>query len=238
MAGSHVRDPNEGSQLISIELIKQHIYSWERSHDPWGAKDSDHRFIYANQAYLELLNLPNGCDIKGRLENELRSIKSNLKDEFSTHERMVEECGDRVTSLEVNFFGKNRELQPYFFDKIPLFSFNGSFVGTIIHGRKAKIYSPDILITDDLPNSLYFEMPVSSFTKREWDIAFFLLRGLSYNLIAKELNLSIRTVRNNVQRMFVKSNVKSIDDLIEYCKQRSFNYYYPPKYLRVKYQVL
>lgn len=238
MAGSHVRDPDEGSQPISIELITQHISSWERSNDPWGAKDCNYRFIYANQAYLELLNIPTGYDIRGCLEHDLRLIVSNLKDEYNAHERKVQELGDRVSCLEVNFFGRDRVLQPYFFDKMPFFDSSGSFSGTIIHGRKAEIYSHDLLLSDDSPRSLYFNVPNSSFTKREWDIIYLLLRGLSYSLIAQELNLSIRTVKNNVQRLFVKSNVKSVDALVAYFKECSYEYYFPSKYLHVKYLVL
>ncbi|WP_075339122.1 helix-turn-helix transcriptional regulator [Yersinia enterocolitica] len=238
MAGSHVRDPDEGSQPISIELITQHISSWERSHDPWGAKDCNYRFIYANQAYLELLNIPTGYDIRGCLEHDLRLIVSNLKDEYNAHERKVQELGDRVSCLEVNFFGRDRVLQPYFFDKMPFFDSSGSFSGTIIHGRKAEIYSHNLLLSDDSPRSLYFNVPNSSFTKREWDIIYFLLRGLSYSLIAQELNLSIRTVKNNVQRLFVKSNVKSVDALVSSFKECSYEYYFPSKYLHVKYLVL
>lgn len=238
MAGSHVRDPDVGSQPFSIDLIRQHIYSWERSKDPWGVKDYNYRFIYVNQAYLELLNLPNGYDVRGRKEDELRSIKSNLKDELSTHERMVVELGDRVTSLEVNFFGKNKEMQPYFFDKSPLFNFNGDFLGVTIHGKKAEIYPVNLLLSDDSPKLLYFDTPSSSFTKREWDVIFLLLRGFRYNLIAEELNLSVRTVRNNIQRLFVKTNVKSVDELMKYCNSRSYDYFFPRKYLHAKYQIL
>ncbi|MCT8350236.1 LuxR family transcriptional regulator, partial [Photorhabdus temperata] len=44
-------------------ITPQLIHTWERSSEPWGAKDLQSRFIYANSAFYQLLNLPEDFDI-------------------------------------------------------------------------------------------------------------------------------------------------------------------------------
>ncbi|WP_350305189.1 PAS domain-containing protein [Photorhabdus viridis] len=36
----------------------QLIHLWESSHEPWGVKALQSKFIYANPAFYQLLNLP------------------------------------------------------------------------------------------------------------------------------------------------------------------------------------
>ncbi|ERT10336.1 hypothetical protein [Photorhabdus temperata] len=49
------------SRNITPQLTK----TWERDDKPWGAKNLQSRFIYANPAFYQLLNLPKDLDMIG-----------------------------------------------------------------------------------------------------------------------------------------------------------------------------
>ncbi|ETS33628.1 hypothetical protein PTE_00804 [Photorhabdus khanii NC19] len=44
-------------------ITPQLTQKWERNDKPWGAKDLQSRFIYANPAFYQLFNLPEDFDM-------------------------------------------------------------------------------------------------------------------------------------------------------------------------------
>uniref|UniRef100_UPI0036D8C488 hypothetical protein n=1 Tax=Photorhabdus sp. RM322S TaxID=3342825 RepID=UPI0036D8C488 len=44
-------------------ITPQLTQTWERNDKPWGTKDLQSRFIYANPAFYQLFNLPEDFDM-------------------------------------------------------------------------------------------------------------------------------------------------------------------------------
>jgi hypothetical protein len=63
------------------KIVDALINFWEISNEPWGAKDINSKFIYANKKYNELLALPKGYDVAGHYDGELPSPTSNFQNE-------------------------------------------------------------------------------------------------------------------------------------------------------------
>lgn len=84
-----------------------------------GVKDNKSQFIYANKKYHQLLALPDGFSVEGRLDGELPASTSEFQTEFQAHDRKVELLKDRVTSLEIHTFGGKTYVQPWFLINIP-----------------------------------------------------------------------------------------------------------------------
>ena len=88
-----------------------------------------------------------------------------------------------------------------------------------------------MLALAESPTSLVFTPPSEMFTNREWDIIFHLNQKLSVKDIAIKLNLSPRTVENNIQKIYIKAGVKNFNSFFEYCKTNGFDKYIPDRFL-------
>ncbi|MDC9589818.1 LuxR C-terminal-related transcriptional regulator [Xenorhabdus sp. XENO-10] len=217
----------------SVEnLIRPLINFWRISNDPWGAKDHTSRFIYANKKYHELLSLPKSYNVEGRFDGELPASTSNFQDEFQKHDRKVETLLDRVTSIEVHPFQNLAYLQPWYFDKYPLMDENGVCWGTIFHGRPVDTITLERLNKINVQTSLVFSPPSEFFSKREWEIVFYILQGVSTKDIAARLFLSQRTITNHIQNLYQKTGVKCKKDLVDYCYENNIANYIPESFFR------
>mgnify|MGYP003744640491 CR=1 FL=1 len=185
----------------SLQML---IRFWENSAEPWGAKDNQSRFIYANKRYSSLLALPTQFSVEGRLDGDLPAPTADFQDAFQSHDRMVERLLDRVTSLEIHPFENHAWLQPWFFDKYPLIDEHGICQGTIFHGRPVDNLILSSLSQIKLPESLMFTPPSSLFSKREWEVLFYILHAFSSLEISQKLCLSQRTICNITQSIYKK----------------------------------
>lgn len=213
--------------ITSNYSIKTLINFWEISSEPWGAKDCQSRFIYANKRYCELLSLPAEYNVEGRLDGELPASTAQFQKEFQAHDRRVEELMDRVTSVEIHPFDKNKHLQPWYFDKFPLINDDGICVGTIFHGRPVETITLATLTKIKIPASLVFTPPSNLFLKREWEIVFYILQGFKAKDIAEHLCISARTVNNHIQNIYQTAAVNSRRGLIEFCHENNIANYVP-----------
>ncbi|CFR13943.1 LuxR family transcription regulatory protein [Yersinia frederiksenii] len=139
-----------------LHSISSLINFWEHSSEPWGAKDNESKFIYANKKYHELLALPDKFNVEGRFDGELPASTSEFQTEFQEHDRKVERLKDRVTSVEIHAFNGLSYFQPWFFDKYPLIDDNGASIGTIFHGRAVDKMTLAHLNKIKVPKSLIF----------------------------------------------------------------------------------
>lgn len=208
------------------------INFWSISNEPWGAKDKQSRFIYANKRYHELLSLPSGYNVEGRYDGELPAETSNFQSEFQAHDRKVEKLLDRVTSIEIHPFEKSPYLQPWYFDKYPLMDSRGSCIGTIFHGRPVETITLARLDKIKIPASLVFTPPSDFFHKREWEVIFYLMQGFSAKDIARHLCLSDRTITNHIQNIYQKAGVNTRRGLIEFCHVKNISNYIPASFFK------
>ncbi|EEQ12841.1 LuxR family transcription regulatory protein, partial [Yersinia frederiksenii ATCC 33641] len=87
---------------IAIDSFDVLIRFWEHSSEPWGIKDNQSKFIYANNRFNKLLDLPDKYNVEGRSDGELPTPISEFEVEFQEHDRKVELLQDRITSVEVH----------------------------------------------------------------------------------------------------------------------------------------
>lgn len=210
--------------------IRALILFWEKSAEPWGAKDNQSRFIYANHKYHQLLALPRDFDVEGRFDGELPASTANFQEQFQLHDRKVEKIQDRVTSIEIHPFENQSWLQPWFFDKYPLFNDEGECCGTIFHGRPVESVVLATLNKIQIPTSLVFTPPSDVFTQREWEVIFYLLHAFTTKEIAGKIGLSQRTVGNYIQNIYSKIGVNNKRGLVEYCYDNNISNYIPQSF--------
>lgn len=59
------------NKKIDVHVPRELIVLWDKLDEPWGVKDSQSCFVYANKGLHDLFNLPQGYDIEGRYDVEL-----------------------------------------------------------------------------------------------------------------------------------------------------------------------
>ncbi len=217
----------EASLFNSLQLL---IRFWENSSEPWGVKDNQSRYVYANNRLHRLLALPDKFNMEGRTDVELPTPIAEFELEFQEHDCKVKLLQDRITSVEIHAWDGRSYYQPYFVDKYPLMDENGISQGVICHGRPVE----DIILTHinkiKVPTSLILTPPSDLFTKREWEVLFYILHSFSSKDIAKKLHLSSRTVSNITQSVYRKSGVSNKRQIVDYCYENKINNYIPQSF--------
>lgn len=217
----------EKSLLDSFKML---IPFWENSSEAWGVKDNKSIFVYANDRFGELLGLPDKYNVEGRFDGELPAPTAEFQAEFQEHDRQAILSQERATTVEIHAFERRSYFQPYFCDKYPLIDEDGVAQGLIFHARPVQ----DIILTHlnkiKVPTSLIFTPPSESFSKREWEVLFYILHSFSSSEIAKKLHLSSRTVCNITQKIYSKAGVTSKRQIVEYCYEKKINNYVPQSF--------
>ncbi|MCT8344067.1 helix-turn-helix transcriptional regulator [Photorhabdus kleinii] len=214
-------------------ISSQIINTMEASNEPWGIKDKNSRFIYANLALRSIQNIPTSFDYEGLFDDELPWSGAEFAKEFIDHDKIVITKGKRICSLETYTYGKGKILSSYFQEKLPLYNDAKECIGIFFHGWKAKDFSLINLhqYYNELPTSIIFHPPTDSFTQREWDIIFFFLQKYTRKQIGKILNISYHTVESHMTNIYHKIGVDSNQQLEEYCLINNFKRYVPEKFL-------
>lgn len=216
---------------IAIDSFDVLIRFWEHSSEPWGIKDNQSKFIYANNRFNKLLDLPDKYNVEGRSDGELPTPISEFEVEFQEHDRKVELLQDRITSVEIHEWDGLSYFKPNFCNKYPLIDENGISQGVIFHVRPVE----DIILTHlnkiKIPTSLIFSPPSDLFSKREWEVLFYILHAFSSGEVAKKLHLSSRTINNVIQSIYKKSDVTNKQQVIEYCYKKKIHNYVPQSFL-------
>ena len=199
------------------------FYIMTTSLEPWGCKDKNSVFVFANDAYKKLLGIPIAFDISGRKDGELPAPTSDFEREFQLHDRRTENEQQTLSSLEVHQFGKSSSIEAYRFEKMPCIDSTG-VIGTIFHG--VKLSEQYINLSYQL-NQLVgvHNTPIASFSEgnhlngllssREHEILFLIGLGFSTKEIASRLNLGNRTIENYLAKIRTRFGVKKTQKLRE-----------------------
>ncbi|AYD42331.1 LuxR family transcription regulatory protein [Yersinia kristensenii] len=213
-----------------LDSVKMLIPFWKNSSEAWGVKDCKSIFIYANNRFCELLGLPDKFNVEGRLDGELPAPTADFQAEFQEHDRQAILSQERATTIEIHAFERQTYFQPYFCDKYPLIDEHGIAQGLIFHARSV----PNLILMHlnkiKVPTSLIFTPPSESFSKREWEVLFYVLHAFSSKEIAKKLHLSPRSVCNIIQSIYSKAGVTSKNQVIDYCYENKINNYVPQSF--------
>lgn len=112
-------------EKILLTSLKMLIQFWNNSSEAWGVKDNKSVFIYVSDRFSELLGLPNGFNVEGRLDGELPAPTAEFQTEFQEHDRREILSQERATIIEIHAFERRSYFQPYFCDKYPLIDEQG-----------------------------------------------------------------------------------------------------------------
>ncbi|OCA55877.1 helix-turn-helix transcriptional regulator [Photorhabdus namnaonensis] len=217
----------KNNYIISSQVIN----TMEQSNEPWGIKDKNSCFIYANQACKRLQNISSSFDYEGVYEYELPWDGAEFSKEYIAHDQKVMEQEKRICSLETHLFGKEQILSSYFLAKYPFYHEDGSCIGVIYHGWQAQDFSFTRLFRGKLPASIMFQPPTDLFTQREWDVIFLFLQKYNSKQISRMLNISYRTVENHISRIYKRIGVHSGYQLEEYCRTNDYDLYVPERFV-------
>lgn len=215
-------------------MMRDWIPTWENLDHPCGAKNLQSQFVYANPAYRRLLALPAKFNLEGRFDHEMPAPTSEFAEEFRFHDRLVEEVGERRSSLEVNEFGSQKQLSAYFFDKFPIFDHDDKVIGTFFFGRRAVFLDTEFYLNGGRPDSIILTKPSDIFSEAQWEIIFFLIRGLSNKQIATKLKRSVDTIKTHLKAIMTIANVNSREQLIEFINANGWSSYVPEKHMKYR----
>ncbi|ETS32025.1 helix-turn-helix transcriptional regulator [Photorhabdus khanii] len=211
----------------------QLIHMWEKSHQPWGAKDLQSRFIYANPAFYQLLNLPEDFDITGLAIGELPSPIAKYAEEFRRQDQEVLQTMQRVTSLNTYPVGKQQVKQSYRCDKYPLCDENSHCIGIIFQISEIQNFSTSYYYERTSPATLEFTPPNDILTQTEWEVLFLTLRSLDEESISEALMMSTEDVVSHIQSIYQKFNLPLHIELKDFCKENKLDRYVPEKFITI-----
>ncbi|CNG40023.1 helix-turn-helix transcriptional regulator [Yersinia enterocolitica] len=206
------------------------IRFWEHSSEPWVVRDNQSRFIYSNPRNHKLLGLPVQYDLEGRFDGEMPTPMAEFQDKWQEHDRKVELLQDRITTVEIHVWDGSYQLRPYLCDKFPLIDQHGVSQGVVCHVRPVQAMVLANLKKIKVPTSLIFTPPSDFFTKREWEVLFYILHSFPSKHIAKKLSLSTGTICNIIQNIYRKAGVSSKRQIVDYCYDNKINNYVPQSF--------
>ncbi|SJN59239.1 Bacterial regulatory proteins, luxR family [Vibrio ruber DSM 16370] len=213
--------------ILSSDLIS----FWDSLDWPCGLKDTSSRFIYVNEAYRRIQNLPKSYDIVGRDHGELPTESSQYRDEFQNHDRLVLETKEIKSSIEIHPVGKEKILEGWILHKRPFF-YNNEIIGVYFWGEPAQKLDLEVYtIFGKKPGSITLTPPNSTLSKREWEVLYFLLNGANIKRISKEIGLEINTIRKYIDNIKHKFGLYSQSQIVDYCKSNNWDRYVPLNYL-------
>ncbi|WP_118984988.1 PAS domain-containing protein [Photorhabdus sp. CRCIA-P01] len=214
-------------------ITPQLTLMWDKSNEPWGARDRESRFIYANPAFYQLLNLPEDFDIIGLSMGELPSPIAEYAEEFHRQDQKAIQTMQRVTSLETHQFGKHNVKQTYICDKFPLYDENNDCIGIFFHMYKTQDFSISYYYEKTPPATLEFTPPNDTLTQPEWEVLFLTLRSLDEEKISEELMISPEDVANHIQSIYQKFNLPLHAELKDFCKENKLDLYIPERFVTI-----
>ncbi|MEN3262663.1 PAS domain-containing protein [Sodalis endosymbiont of Spalangia cameroni] len=213
-------------------LIDQSLISFlENSRTQWSIKDHESQYLFINKSALRYYGIPLNFDYQGCRDEELPHPGAELASEFQKNDKIILNKEKPITEIETHIYGKMKKLQPHICEKHPFYDKNKKLIGVICQGR--NIENPFIYynLIENTHGSLTTNPPTDMFTKRELEIIFLSLQRLSSKEVAKIINISHRTVENNLQCIYNKVGINSVRELREYCTSIGITKYIPELFL-------
>ncbi|PIJ91117.1 helix-turn-helix transcriptional regulator, partial [Erwinia sp. OLTSP20] len=188
----------EGKSNHSLEKSQQLIDSlnniplisiMEKASIPWAIKDNQSRFVYLNDACLDLFNIQYGFDFEGRLDEEMPCQWSEFSEDFKAHDRKAEQSRDGAEIITTSTFGKEQIMSPWYFPKFPIYGKQGEVLGTLFYGKKFNFISVYDFFKNLKPSVISLNPPVDGFSIRSLYITFFALQNLTSNDLVENIHL-------------------------------------------------
>ncbi|WP_339056722.1 helix-turn-helix transcriptional regulator [Candidatus Regiella endosymbiont of Tuberolachnus salignus] len=197
--------------------------------EPWGIKNLESRFVYANPALIRLNSLKSSSDMVGKIDHEVESTLAELGAEsFKEQDRKVFKTKKDLVTLEL--YPKAVDY-PYVVRKYPYFNDKQECIGVVGYVKTLEVCSLDSYVKGSMPGSLLLRNPDGFFDEKECEVIFFRLQGMKCSAIGERLNLSRRTIENRLQLLYTKAGVKNSDEFKCFCEEKNYHRYLPKKFI-------
>jgi len=202
------------------------IISWEKSEEAWVVKNNKMQCIYTNKNYLKLITPE-----KDQTNSSLNSVSSSIK----RHDQLVISTGKKIDAIGFIFITPDDEFKSFYFESTPLYNKHAEEIGIITCAKELISISPQHFIFKNKVGKFNFSDPGDLFTKKELEIVYLLLSGLSEKEISQMLNRSLRTVKFHKNNIFEKTQCHSIQDFKIKARENQWEFYIPPAFVKSQY---
>jgi len=230
-------EPIMNQQELSVIIEKyrhlpipfEMIISWEKSEEAWAVKNNKMQCIYSNKSYLKLIT---------HKENQLDSSLSSVSSSIKRHEQLVISTGKKIDAIGVISISPESGYKSFYFESMPLYNKKAEEIGVITRAKDLISISPQHFIFKDKIGNFNFSEPDDLFTKKEWEIVYLLLSGLSEKEISQILNRTLRTIKFHKNNIFEKTQCHSIQSFKLKARTKQWNYYIPPLFVTSQYIIV
>lgn len=211
---------------------------WQSNDRPCGLKNLEHQYVYLNDTYRQMLDLPKDFNVRGKFDKELSDSMEEIEDKLKMHDKMVVESKVTKSSLETHPVGKSKRLEAWVFHKAP-FILDGEVVGIYVYAEPAMLLDMTVCTSTVRSSSIRLSLycPDPRLTKREWEVVYFLLNHNNPKQISAKLQIKIETTRDYLKRIMVKVGVYSTSSLIALARKNGWHRYIPSRNM-VNYNML
>lgn len=215
----------------SIESFDSLIQFMEKSDQFWVIKDTESRFVYMTEMARHYCDLPADFDVEGLLDSECPASWSEFAPAIQANDNVVRVTGKAKNTLNTfTYGGREKRIQPFLGDVFPIYK-NKQCIGTVAYLKKLEFYSMHHFLRGEYPAELVLSKPDDFFTDREFDVLFFILQSLKPKEIARQLNISYRTVSNKIHSMYQKAGVNNLSEFRDFCITKGYDRFAPTKFI-------
>lgn len=212
-------DLYDRSQAFHKDFFNYHL----KSDKPWFIKDAKSCYVTANRAFFDLHGLSHDLTIEGMSDKDLPFIRFCSLNSNNLYEKDVLMNRSKIKTLEINFFNENAHLTPCILIRDSLTLSNGE---SLIYGEIETIqnnYSKLFILNEmklsgcergydshrimDVLDSVKNTNPLNELTKREWELAWLTLNGLTHIEIAILMSFSADYVKRRRRDIYTKLKV-------------------------------
>jgi len=199
----------------------------DNSPGPWGCKDRNSIFLYANQAYGQLVGVPHFLELIGKREDELPCGAADCADLYRQQDREVMEKGLPLRILDIHPYA-NDEWRAFIFIKNPLLDAEHNIIGTLFYGTDAStpmsrplmqlvnalaLHDPGLDLCESTRYALANDKLALS--RSEAEVLFYMLHRRTIAEISRALNLSDSSIEQQLEQLKKKFGAASQADLID-----------------------
>ncbi|MEA9389092.1 PAS domain-containing protein [Acerihabitans sp. TG2] len=220
----------DGKSLIQeITLPKSVVTLFDQMKEPYGIKNFESRYVYANHALLKVYGVNKVSDLVGNTEKEIKSKlvePENTALEFIRQDRVVFNLDQPLNSLEIHPLAVD---YPYLVNKVPFRDINNKCIGILAYVKRLDVYSTNNYVKGNMTGSLLLNKPDDFFTERECEVMFYRLQGMAPAAVALRLGLSETRFSHCMQGLYLKAGTANFDDFQAFCVSRFYHRYLPAK---------
>ncbi|MGF1752641.1 helix-turn-helix transcriptional regulator [Vibrio makurazakiensis] len=213
----------------------------------WGCKDLNSVFVYANQAYADLIGVDSGKHCIGLSDFQMPSQTTQCAQDFQEQDQYVISTGKALKVLDIHPY-PDGHWHAHIFTKTPWFDDQGNVQGTIFYGQELTdtailevahwVCRATGLSSNSSIKASQQSKLMAPLSTRESEILFLLLYGKKPQYIASSMQISIKTVEGHVARLRNKFQATSKHQLIEFALDSGYGSVIPKTLLKKQVSVV